>query len=186
MKIPLVLSLIVGTLFFSSGCEIVDPILIALNMPLEVCASINVGNTWNDTATYNIQDEIANISEDYVDEVKATRVNDVTVYMAHPPSSGTASGTIQYALDGGSLVTLATFSSVPFSRLASPGVSITDPTVMTYVPGALAALLSALQDPNGLPPTTTITVRSSGSSTVTVPQGTEICARVHFQADINF
>jgi len=186
MKFPLVLSLIVGTLFFTSGCEIVDPILIALNMPLEVCASINVGNTWNDTATYNIEEEIANISEDYVDKVKATRVNDVTVYMAHPPSSGTASGSIQYALDGGSLVTLATFSAVPFARFAGAGVSITDTTVLTYNHPALTALLNALQDPNGLPPTTTITVHSSGSSTVTVPQGTEICARIHFQADINF
>lgn len=169
------------------ACSIVDPFLIALDLPLEACASINNGTNWNETSTYNIRDEIEKISSDYPDHIRATRVNDITVYMPNPPATGTGSGSVSFALNGGSLTTLLQFTSLPFDSLRGAGISlksrITNPGQVVFNIGALQTLLDALQDSTGLPPTTTITVASSGFTSVEVPQGTEICARIHYQAD---
>ena len=184
MKHSLMLIFILGLMVTGFGCKIVDPLLIALNLPLEVSARINNGNTWADTATYNIANEISNVSTSYLANVQATRVSDITVYMPSPPSSGTASGTIRYALDGGALTTLATFANVPFDSLITPGISLGNTSLITYNSPALINLLAAMQDSTGLPFITTITVQSNGSSSVPVPQGTEIRASIHYQVDV--
>jgi hypothetical protein len=184
MKRNTLFALIVTLLMFGAGCKIVDPVIIALNLPLEVCASLNSGNAWNETQTYNIHDEIAKVSTDYPDKVKATRVSDITVYMPNPPSSGTGSGTITYALNGGSPTTLASFTNVPFDSLKAPGVSLVHTSLISYNAPALLALLTALQDTTGLPSTTTITIQTTGATTVTVPKSTEVCAQIHYQVDV--
>ncbi len=188
MKLHAAKFLLIGFVLVWAACEIVDPFLIALNLPLEACGDINVGSTWNEDDTYNIRDEISNVSSDYVNNVKATRVNDINVYMPNPPATGTGSGTVQYALDGGSLVTLLTFTDVPFDSLRGNGISlksaISNPGQVVFNMPAVNALLAALQDSTGLPATTTIRVVNNGSTTVTVPQGTQICARISYQVDV--
>ena len=131
MKYLVLLVPILCLIISGAGCKIVDPFLLALNLPLEVCALLNSGNSWNELETYNIRDEINKVSTDYEDKVKATRVSDITVYMPNPPSSGTGSGTIAYALDGGSLTPLAAFSDVPFDSLKTPGVSLLNTSLIT-------------------------------------------------------
>lgn len=183
MKKLLASIVVVGLLAWVTGCAIVDPIIIALNLPLEVCADLNAGSAWNETDTYNIRDEIADISSDYPDKIKATRVADISVYMVNPPTSGSGSGVIAYAFNGGPLDTLATFTNVPFDSLADPGVSLLNTGLITYRPGALTTLLNTMQDSTGLPSLTTVTIHTSGTTTVTVPSGTKMCARIHYQAD---
>ena len=95
------LLMVTALAFVGASCEINDPFIIGLSLPLEACGSINAGNTWNEDDTYNIRDEIANVSESYLDDVTATRVVDVQVYMpAPPPGTGTGSGVVQCGLDG--------------------------------------------------------------------------------------
>jgi hypothetical protein len=185
MKLSLILTLICGLVVAGVACKIVDPFLVALNLPLEVSALISGGNSWNETKSYTIQDEINKVSTSYVDKVKATRVSGITISMPNPPSSGTASGTIAYALDGGSLTTLATFSNVPFDSLKTPGISLLHTSLISYNVPALAALLNKLQDSTGLPATATVAVQTSGTTSVTVPLGTKIVATIHYQVDVS-
>jgi hypothetical protein len=180
--------LLILTLVFAGGaCEIVDPFIIALQLPLDACGSINNGSTWNEASTYNIREEIAQISSDYVDKVRATHVNDITVNMPNPPASGTATGSVSFAFDGGSLRTLLTFTGLPFDSLRGSGISlrsrITNPGQVVFDTTGLRIFLDTMQDSTGLPSLTTITLASSGSTSVNVPQGTEICAHIHYQAD---
>lgn len=172
-----------------SACEIVDPFLIALNLPLEVCGTINTGNSWNEDELYNIRDEIRRVSESYENKVKATRVNDISIYMPNPPAQGAGSGEVRYSLDGGTLLTLLTFTNVPFSSLAGGGISLGEALANPSGPVQfnsvnLLALLNALQNPNGLPATTTVRIVTTGSTSVTVPQDTKMCARISYQADV--
>lgn len=175
--------LIAGTMLLGFNCKIVDPFLIALNLPLEVCAGVNAGNSWNEQETFNIRDEIAKVSSSYPDQIKATRVSDISVYMPNPPTSGSGSGSVSYRLDGQALVTLFTFTNVPFDSLRGNGISYSNTTLIQFNRPALAALIAALESPSGLPATATITVVTVGTTTVTVPQGTQICAKILYQAD---
>lgn len=184
MKHAMILISVLGLMVYVVCCKIVDPLFIALNLPLEVSALLNSGNSWNETKTYNIANEINKVSTDYAGNVGASRVSDITVHMPNPPTSGTASGSIAYAIDGGTLTTLATFANVPFDSLKTPGVSLVHTSLISYNPAALTALLDALQDPNGLPPITTITVQTNGTTSVTVPQDTKISASIHYQVDV--
>jgi hypothetical protein len=170
------------------SCEINDPFTIGINLPLEACGEINTGNSWTEDATYNIRDEIANVSESYLDQVKATRVVDIQVYMPAPPAgSGTGSGVVQCGLDGVTPVTIMTFTNVPFSSLGGNGISlgtaITNPTLVQIDTAALHQLENRL-NADGLPVVTTVRVITSGSTSTSVPQGTSMCARIQYQADI--
>gem|GEM_PF-6883438 len=171
------------------ACEIVNPFLVALNLPIEVCAEVNKGNSWDDSGTYNIRDEIASVSEEYINDVKATRVNDISVFMPNPPATGNASGSVRFALGGGPLTTLLTFTNLPFDSLRGDGLSFRDylnnPTgQLQFNVAGVNIILTALQDSTGLPPTTTIYLESNGSTSVEVPQGTNICARISYQVDV--
>lgn len=166
------------------GCTIVDPLIIALGLPLEVSADLNGGSSWDETETYNIAEEISDVSVDYLDDVRASRVNDITIFMDNPPAAGSSSGTLSYALDGGTLVQLASWSGVPFSALAEPGVSVLDASVLTVNAGALATLLANLQDDEGLPLISTVTIQTDGTTTVPVAAGTKIIARIAYQIDV--
>ncbi len=171
------------------ACEIVDPFLVALNLPLEVCAEINEGNSWDESGTYNIHDEIANVSEDYVDDVQATRVNDITVFMPNPPATGDATGSVRFSLDGGPLTTLLTFTNLPFDSLRGDGLSFRDylnnPSgQLQFNIAGVNIILTALQDSTGLPATSTIYLESNGTTSVDVPQGTNICAKISYQVDV--
>ena len=172
----------------SNGCEINDPFLLALNLPLSVCDSVNQGNSWDESDEFNIIEEISNISSSYVDAVEATRVNDVNVYMPNPPASGSATGRVEVALDGGPLQTLVTYTNLPFDSLRGNGISlrsaITNPSQVVFITSVLNSLLGQLQSQNGLPAVSTIRMRNVGSTSVTVPQNTEICARIQYQADV--
>lgn len=183
----LLLSAAVG-LVAATGCDINDPFLLALNLPLGVCDSVNAGRTWDETDLFNIQEEIANISSSYPDAVEATRVNDVNVYMPNPPATGTATGRVEVALDGGPLQILVTYTNLPFDSLRGGGISlrsaISNPGQVAFNTPVLNALLGQLQSANGLPPVATIRVRNVGSTSVDVPQNTNICARILFQADV--
>jgi hypothetical protein len=183
MKSRFLLILIAGIMLSGFNCKIVDPFLIALNLPLEVCGTVNAGNSWDEQETFNIRDEIAKVSSSYPDQIKATRVSDISVYMPNPPSSGSSSGFVRYALGGQIPVTLFTFTNVPFDSLRGKGISYSNTGLVQFNQAALTALIAALENPSGLPVTTTITVISSGTTTVTVPQGTQICAKIHYQAD---
>jgi hypothetical protein len=168
----------------TAGCEIADPIVVALGLPLEVSADLNGGNSWNESDTFTIEDEISKVDVSYVDDVRASRVNDITIYMVNPPSSGTSSGTLSYAINGGATLQLATWSNVPVSALAAPGVSVLDASVLTVDPSAREALLDALQDTSGLPLAASFTVTTSGTTSVNVPAGTKIIAKVQYQVDV--
>jgi hypothetical protein len=183
MKHLLLVSVIFILIVFGASCKIVNPFLIALNLPLEVCALMDSGNSWNEVKTYNITQEIKNVNASYVDKIKATRVSDITVSIPNPPSSGTVTGTISYAFDSGTPTTLASFSNVPFDSLAGAGVSLLHTSLITYNPAALATLLSVMQNPSGLPTIATVTIQTSGTTSVTVPQDTEICVHIYYQAD---
>jgi hypothetical protein len=125
------------------------------------------------------------VSTDYLDDVLASRVSDIVVFMPNPPGSGSASGTVSFQFPGDPGMTLlATFTNVPFGALASPGISILDPTYVTYEAAALTRLLDLLQDPDGLPQLTTVTLHTAGTTTVTVPQDTKICASIQYQVDV--
>lgn len=190
MKSHVVKFLLLGFVLVWAACEIVDPFLIALNLPLEVCASIDDGNNWSENHTYNIRDEIANVSTDYVNGVEATRVNDINVHMPNPPATGEGSGSVRFSIDGEPLRTLVTFNNVPFSLLAGAGISLKDETsgggslLIDFDATNVAYLLSRMQDSTGLPASTTIQVVTSGSTSVTVPAGTQICASVAYQVDV--
>lgn len=175
--------------FVGASCDINDPFTIGLNLPLEACGSINAGNTWNEDATYNIREEIANVSESYLEDVKATRVVDIQVYMPAPPSGqGTGSGVVQCELDGVPLDTILTFTNVPFSSFGGNGISlgtaITTPTQVRVDTAFLHLLESRLNSNVGLPAVTTVRVVSRGATSTSVPAGTQICARIQYQADI--
>ena len=185
MKQSSIIIVTLGLILSGVACTIVSPFLIALNLPLEVSALLNTGNSWNESKTYNIQDEIKKVSTSYVNKVKATRVSDITVFMPNPPSSGTASGVVLESLDGGTLDTLASFSNVPFDSLKSPGVSLANTSLITFNLPVLHSLLNALQDSTGLPATATITVQTIGTTSVTVPQNTQITASIHYQVDVS-
>lgn len=186
---PTPLSLVLaGLVFLWSACSIVDPFFIALNLPLEACAGINDGTNWNESNVYDIHEEVAAMSSDYPGNVRATRVNDISVYMPTPPATGSGTGSVSFALNGAAqLTTLLTFTNLPFDSLRGDGISlrsrITNPGQVVFNQTGLTALLNALQDSTGLPPIT-IRVATSGSTTVNVPQGTPICARIHYQADV--
>lgn len=191
MKSHVVKFLMLGFVFVWAACEIVDPFLIALNLPLEACASIDDGSSWNGNNTYNIRNEIANVSTDYVNGVEATRVNDISIHMPSPPAAGEGSGIVQFSIDGElPLRTLLTFNNVPFSLLAGNGISLKDETsgggsmLIDFDATNVAYLLSRMQDSTGLPASTTIQVVTSGSTSVTVPAGTQICASVAYQVDV--
>jgi len=183
MKLFAIFILVGAFLLPGPGCVIVDPLIIAIGLPLEVCADLNGGNSWDNLETYNIEDEINDISTEYLDNVLATRVNDIRVYMTDPPASGTSSGTLFYAFSDGTMRQLATWTDVPFSTLAAPGVSILDTSVVSYDPTELAALLGVLQDSTGLF-INQITIRTVGSTSVNVPAGKTICARIDYQLDV--
>ncbi len=177
-------SLIAIFLITGGGCEVVDPLIIAVGLPLEVSEDVNGGNSWNETDTFVLEDEIAEVDVSYLDDVKASRVNDITIFIKNPPASGTSSGSLWFALDGGTLVELATWTDVPFSSMAEPGVSVLDASVLTVNTGARTQLLDALQDTSGLPLASAITVQSSGTTSVNVPAGTVVVARFQYQVDI--
>lgn len=167
------------------ACTIIDPLLIALNLPLEVCAAVNAGNSWDETESFDIEQEIEDISVDYLDDVKATRISDILIYMPNPPTGGAASGSISYQFAGDPAVTvLATFSNVPFDSLKSPGISILHTSLITLNPAALADLIARFSNPDGLPPPTTVTLFSQGSTTVAVVAGTQVCAKIEYQVDV--
>lgn len=191
MKTAFLMVTMVVLLLGASSCEIVDPFLIALGLPLEVCDDINEGNSWFEDDTFNIRDEIERVSSEYADNVHATRVNDITVYMPNPPAgAGTASGVVEVELDGGGLLELVSFTNVPFTQLAGAGISLKDEitgggaVTIDFNQPNVQFLLSQLQNPDGLPVTTTVRVRTSGNTNVDVPQGTRICARIAYQADV--
>ena len=179
-----IFSLIAVFLFTGAGCTVVDPLVIAIGLPLEVSVDLNGGNSWNEDEIYVIEDEISEVSVEYLDDVKASRVNDITIFMENPPATGTSSGTFSYAIDGGTLVQLATWSNVPFSSLAVPGVSVLDASVLTVNPAARTALLAALQDTSGLPIASAVRIQTDGTTSVNVPAGTKIVARLHYQIDV--
>ncbi len=177
-------SLIAAFLLTGAGCTIVDPLIIALGLPLEVSVDLNGGSSWNETETFDIGEEITDVSSDYLEDVRASRVNDITIFMDNPPATGTSSGTLSYATDGGTIIDLATWTNVPFAVLAEPGVSVLDAAVLSVNPTALANLLDALQDSSGLPFASTVTVRTTGNTSVPVAAGTKIVARIHYQIDV--
>jgi hypothetical protein len=172
----------------SNGCEINDPFLLALNLPLAVCDSVNEGNTWDEYDEFNIIEEINNISSSYADDVQATRVNDVNVYMPNPPATGTGSGVVLVGLDFDPLDTLLVYTNVPFDSLRGAGISlrsaITNPTQVRFKSSVLNNVLARLQSSNGLPAVQLVKMWNIGSTSVTVPQNTEICARIQYQADV--
>jgi hypothetical protein len=170
--------------FLMAGCQIADPLIVAVGLPLEVSANLNGGSAWNESDTFVIEDEITKVDVSYVDKVQASRVNDITISMDNPPASGTSSGTLSYALDGGSPVVLATWTNVPFPSLAGDGVSVLDAAVLTVNPAARTALLTALQDTSGLPLASAVFIQTSGTTSVAVPAGTKIVAKLHYQVDI--
>jgi hypothetical protein len=170
-----------------AGCEIADPIVIAVGLPLEVSADLNAGNSWDESDTFVIEDEIAEVDVEYVDDVTASRVNDITIHMINPPGSGTSSGTLSYSspsINGGTTYQLATWTNVPFSSLVEPGVSVLDAAVLTVDPTARQLLLDALQDTSGLPLAASFTVTTNGTTSVNVPAGTKIVAKFHYQVDV--
>jgi hypothetical protein len=170
-----------------AGCEIADPIIIAVGLPLEVSADLNGGNSWNESDTFVIEDEISSVDVSYVDDVRASRVNDITIYMVNPPATGTSSGVLSYSspsINGGATLQLATWSNVPIATMASPGVSVLDAAVLTVDPAARLLLLNALQDTSGLPLAASFTVTTNGTTSVDVPAGTKIVAKFLYQVDI--
>ncbi|MGA9117012.1 MAG: hypothetical protein WB626_09580 [Bacteroidota bacterium] len=181
---------VLALMLVGTSCEIVDPFLIALNLPLTVCDTISAGSTWSEDDTYDIREEIRNISASYVEDVRATRVNDISVFMPNPPAAGTASGTVDVALDNQALQRLLTFSNVPFSLLAGDGISLRDEitgggsVTIDFNNAVVASLLAALQDSTGLPSISTVRIQTAGSTSVAVPQGTRICAKISYQADV--
>ncbi len=187
MKSTVLHLLILGLVLAGGACSIVDPFIIALGLPLGACASINDGTNWNEDNTYNIREEIGKISSDYPDKIRATRVNDILVSMPNAPANGSATGSVSFSFNGGTLTTLLTFTNLSFDSLRGNGISlrsrITNPGQVVFNTAALANLLGVLQDSTGLPSVTTIRVATSGFTTVNVPQGTELCARVLYQAD---
>ncbi|HLF14289.1 MAG TPA: hypothetical protein VI932_05320 [Bacteroidota bacterium] len=180
----MIFSLTAVFVFTGAGCTVVDPFIIALGLPLEVSVDLNGGNSWNEDELYVIEDEISEVSVEYLDDVKASRVNDITIFMVNPPASGTSSGTLSYALDGGGLHQLAAWSNVPFSSLAEPGVSVLDASVLTVNTAARDSLLNALQDTSGLPFASSVRIQTDGTTSVNVPAGTKIVARLHYQVDV--
>jgi len=172
-----------------AACSINDPFLIALNLPLESCGNVNTGTSWDNSATVNLQDEINGISTSYLDDVRATRVTDLRIYMPTPPSgSGTGSGVVRCGVGGGPLVTIMTFTNVPFASFAGKGISIatarTNPGQVNINEPGLASFIAQVTNPSGLPVLTSVTIASSGSTSTAVPQGTTICAVVDYQADV--
>lgn len=178
---------VAATAILMAGCEIADPLVIAVGLPLEVSADLNAGNSWDEGDTFVIEEEIAEVDVEYVDDVTASRVNDITIHMVNPPASGTSSGVLSYsspAINGGATQQLATWSNVPFSSLAEPGISVLDAAVLTVDPTARQLLLDALQDTSGLPLAAAFTVTTSGTTSVNVPAGTKVVAKFHYQVDV--
>lgn len=175
-------------LVVTNGCDINDPFLLSLNLPLSVCDSVNAGRTWDETDVYDLQEEIARVSSSYPDAVEATRVNDVNVYMPNPPGTGSATGRVEIALGGGALQTLVTYTNLPFDSLRGGGISlrsaVSNPGQVVFNTPVLNALLAQLQSANGLPAVSLVRIRNVGSTSVDVPQNTNICARILFQADV--
>jgi hypothetical protein len=169
------------------GCEVADPIVIAVGLPLEVSADLNGGNSWSQSDTFTLEDEIKGVDVTYADDVIASRVNDITIYMVKPPASGTSSGTLSYSspdIGGGAVYQLATWSNVPISALVEPGVSVLNASVLTINEAAREQLLGALQDTSGFPIAASFTVTTSGTTSVDVPAGTKIVAKFHYQFDV--
>jgi hypothetical protein len=179
-----ILSIVALALIAGAGCTVVDPLVIAVGLPFEVSVDLNGGSAWSDRAQYVIEDEISGVDVTYLDDVRASRVNDITVSMVNPPASGTSSGSLSYQLGGGTVVELATWTDVPFSALVEPGASVLDATVLTVDPAARTALLDALQDTSGLPLAPSIKILTSGTTSVNVPAGTKIVARLDYQFDV--
>lgn len=182
-KIIFLIPILCVTLYLS-GCSIVDPFIFALGLPLDVCATVTGGSTWDEEETYNVRDEITGISASYLEDVRASRVNDVRVYMPDPPATGNSSGSLSYAIDAGALLELATWTDVPFPALAEPGISIVSSGLVTLNGPNFLSLLTALQDTTGLPAITSVTVATDGMTSVTVAAGTQVCVVVDYQIDV--
>jgi len=185
MKKLLMIVLMAGSLLVGSACRLVDPFLIALNLPLSVSATVSGGNFWNESKTYSIVDQITSVSPTYATKVKATRISDILLSMPNPPATGTVSGSITYQLNGGTADTLATFTNVPFDSLRSPGISLAQSSLVHRNVEGLSNLLTAMQNATGLPLTATITVQTAGTTSVAVPAGTQIVATIDYQVDVS-
>jgi hypothetical protein len=128
-------------------------------------------------------EEIEKIDVSYADDIKATRLATIRVYMKAPVPSGTASGFVYYQLPGGSQLEILRFTNLTMSRLAEPGVSMLDPTAVQYNAANLASLIAAFTSSDGLPGVLAITVSTNGTTSGPVPAGTSICVRFEYQAD---
>lgn len=176
--------MILGLLATVAACEIVDPLLIALKLPLEVGATITSGgSSWSETKTFNILEEIDKVDASYKDDVKATRLSTIRIYMQAPVPTGTASGAVYFQLPGDIEHQILTFTNLNMGRLAEPGVSMLDTTAVRYDAVNLATLIARFTSSSGLPANTEITVRTQGTTSAPVASGTKIFARFEYEAD---
>lgn len=184
MKTTVIRMMILGLLVAIAACKIVDPLLIALKLPLEVSATIaSGGSSWLEVETFNILNEINKVDASYTDDVKATRLSNIRIYMQTPVPAGTASGAVYFRLPGDSERQILTFTNLDMGRLADPGVSMLDTTAVRYNAASLGILIASFTSPSGLPANTEITVRMQGTTSAPVASGAKIYARFEYEAD---
>jgi hypothetical protein len=184
MKTTVIRMMILGLLAGVAACDIVDPLLIAMKLPLEVGATIaSGGSSWNERDTLNILDEINKVDASYADKVKATRLSTIRVYMQSPVPTGTASGAVYFQLQGDVERQILTFTNLDMARLAEPGVSMLDTTAVQYNATNLGILVATFTSSTGLPASTVIIVRTQGTTSPPVAAGTKIYARFEYEAD---
>lgn len=184
MKTTVIRMMILGLLAAVAACNIVDPLLIALKLPLEVSATIRSGGaSWLEVETFNILEEINKVDASYADDVQATRLSNIRVYMKTPVPTGTASGAVYFWLPGDVERQILTFTDLDMARLAEPGVSMLDPTAVQYDSTNLQILVSRFTSSIGLPANKEITVRTQGTTSAPVASGAKIYVRFEYEAD---
>jgi hypothetical protein len=178
MKTKVLLVFLLGILATTGSTCINDGFLVAVNLPIEQCFSINAGPTlgFGGSIVIKLADEI---DASYLDDIKSVRFYDIRVR-----TTGTYNGTVNVEgkIDGVSLV--KTTAAWPWSDFATPQSLLGGSTKLTFDSLGVKQIVTKLNqfktDPN-----TTITLSTIGTlaGLSPVPSGLGICLEILAQVD---
>ncbi len=179
MKTKLLLVVLLGLLATTGSTCINDGFLVAVNLPIEQCFTINAGPNlvFGSSIVVKLADEI---DASYLDNIKSARFYDIRIR-----TTGTYNGTVyvEGKIDGLPLVMTKT-QPWPWSDFAAPQSLLGNSTKLTFdslgVKQIVAKLNQFKTDPN-----TTITLSANGTlaGQSPVPSGLAVCLEILAQVD---
>ena len=179
MKTKVLLLLLVGLLATTGSTCINDGFLVAVNLPIEACFTINEGPNlvFQGTQTLRLKDLI---DASYLDNIKNARFYDVRVR-----TEGTYNGTVYLVgnIDGTKIIETQT-QPWPWSDFATSQSLLLGSTKITVNPPGLQQLVSRLNEFKTNPDVTVVlSANGTLSGQSPVPPGLSVCLEILAQVD---